>query len=58
MDILNLLQFEKVIEKRKNAMDPIIKEHEGIHNELVNLCLEGKLEGDLCRNLTPTGNQQ
>ena len=57
MDILNLPQFEKMIKTRKNAKDPTIKEHERIHDELVNLHLEGKLDGDLCRKLTPIGSQ-
>ena len=57
MDILNLPQFEKMIKTRKNAKDPTIKEYERIHDELVDMHLGGKLDGYLCRKLTPIGSQ-
>ena len=57
MDILSLPQFEKMTKNRKNAKEPTIKEHERICEELLALHLSGKLDGDLCRKLTPIGSQ-
>ena len=56
-DILNLPQFEKVVQTRKNAKHPVLKEHERVCEELLNLRKNSKIDEELYQKLYPTGSQ-
>ena len=55
--ILNLPQFEKVIQTRKNAKHPLLKEQERITEELKTLKANQKIDEDLYQKLHTTGSQ-
>ena len=57
MDILNLPQFEKVIQTRKNAKDPILKEEQRINDTLQRLNKEGKVNDELYAQVKSIGGQ-
>lgn len=54
--ILELPQFEKVVDNRKNAVNPVIKEHDRIIDELKELNRSGKIDDDLLEKMRPTGS--
>ena len=54
--ILELPQFEKVVTTRKNAKNPVIKEHERIVDELKELHKSGKIDEEMLAKLRPTGS--
>ena len=56
-DILNLDQFEKVIPKRKNAKDAILKEEERINTTLDDLRTNNKISDSLLQKVKSTGGQ-
>ena len=56
-DILNLPQFEKVVQTRKNAKHPVSKEHERVCKKLLDLQKNGKIDAELYTKLYPTGSQ-
>ena len=55
--ILNLKQFEKVENTRKNAKNPIIKEEERIVEKLKDLKRQNKISEKLFNKLKPVGSQ-
>ena len=55
--ILNLSQFEKIVNTRKNAKNPIIKEEERIVEVLKKLKSENKISENLYNSLKPVGSQ-
>ena len=52
-DILNLPQFEKVVQTRKNAKHPVSKEHEQVCKKLLDLQKNGKIDAELYTKLYP-----
>ena len=56
-NIINLPQFEKVDNTRKNAKHPVLKEEERVTNILKNLFQEGKLDQALYERMRPKGSQ-
>ena len=56
-NIINLPQFEKVDNTRKNAKHPVLKEEERVTNILKNLFQEGKLDQALYEWMRPKGSQ-
>ena len=55
--IIDLPQFEKYENPRKNAKHPILKEEERVVNILNKLKAEGKINNELCDQLKPKGSQ-
>ena len=55
--IINLPQFEKFENNRKNAKHPILKEEERVTNILKSLLDKGKLDKDLYEQIRPRGSQ-
>ena len=55
--ILNLPQFEKVTQTRKNAKNAVLKEEERILSTLKQLRNDGKINGELFEKLKPIGSQ-
>ena len=55
--ILDLKQFAKYENKRKNSKDPILKEEERITNTLKSLKADGKISENLYNALKPIGSQ-
>ena len=55
--ITNLPQFEKVVQTRKNAKHPVIKEEERITGMLKDLRDKEKIDASLYYKLHPTGSQ-
>ena len=55
--IIQLPQFKKYVDNRKNAKHPILKEEERVVEVLNNLKKEGKISEDLFKELKPTGSQ-
>ena len=55
--ILNLPQFEKFVNNRKNAKNPIVKEEERIVESLKQLRNENKISEQLFNKLKPVGSQ-
>ena len=55
--ILDLPQFEKVTSQRKNAKNPVIKEHERVLNELKQLNDAGKIDNEMLESFRPTGSR-
>ena len=56
-DILRLPQFRKVLPKRKNKKDPVLKEEERILSLLKKLNRENKISEVLLKKLKPVGSQ-
>ena len=56
-DILNLPQFEKVVNTRKNAKHPVLKEEERVVDTLKELKNQGKIDKELYKKLKPRGSQ-
>ena len=52
--ILELPQFEKVVDNRKNALNPVLKEHDRIIDEFKELNNSGKIDDDLLEKMRPT----
>ena len=57
MDILELPQFEKLVQTRKNAKDFVLKEEDRILDALLKLKEEGKIDDELYDRLKPKGSQ-
>ena len=55
--IIDLPQFIKVEEKRKNAKHPILKEEDRVVSVLMDLKKKGKISEELLSELRPTGSQ-
>ena len=55
--ILNLPQFQKVVQTRKNAKHPVIKEQDRIIDKLKTLRDDGKIDEQLYQKFHPTGSQ-
>ena len=56
-DIVQLPQFEKVLSKRKNEKNPILKEEERVTTVLKRLLEENKISEALYNRLKPIGSQ-
>ena len=57
LSILNQPQFEKVIQTRKNAKHPVLKEQERIIDKLKALKANNKIDEHLYQSFHPTGSQ-
>ena len=55
--ILDLPQFQKITANRKNAKNPILKEHDRVVNILKKLYKKGRIDNELYRKLRPSGSQ-
>ena len=55
--IINLPQFEKYVDGRKNAKHPILKEEDRVTDVLRNLKNDGKISETLFNELKPVGSQ-
>ena len=55
--IINLPQFEKTVNKRKNAKHPVIKEEERVKDILKKLHDEGQISTTLYETMRPKGSQ-
>ena len=55
--ILQLPQFEKYCDKRKNAKSPVFKEEERVMSALKDLKREGKISEQLFNEIKPVGSQ-
>ena len=55
--ILNLPQFRKVLSKRKNEKNPVLKEEERILSLLKRLKKDNKIDDSLFKKLKPIGSQ-
>ena len=56
-NIINLPQFEKLQNTRKNAKHPVMKEEERIKGTLSDLVKEGKIDEELYVKMRPRGSQ-
>ena len=55
--LISLPQFQKYEKPRKNAINPILKEEERIHNILKSLLNDNKISKELFEDLKPRGSQ-
>ena len=55
--IIDLPQFQKIEEKRKNAKQPVLKEEDRVVNALSDLKKKGKISEALYAELRPSGSQ-
>ena len=56
-DIINLPQFKKLVPKRKNERNPILKEEDRVLSNLKDLKNENKISEELFDKIKPTGSQ-
>ena len=54
--ILQLSQFEKVTELRKNALNPVLKEENRVVKILKDMRKNGKIDEKLYKKLRPSGS--
>ena len=56
-DIIKLPQFKKVVNERKNARSPVLKEEDRVMSKLKSLLDEDKIGQVLFDKMKPTGSQ-
>ena len=55
--ILQLSQFEKVTERSKNALNPVLKEENRVVKILKDMMKSGQIDEKLFKKLRPSGSQ-
>ena len=55
--IINLPQFQKLQNSRKNVKHPVLKEEERVKNILTSLLKEGRIDEELYYSMIPRGSQ-